>query len=150
MPDPIVIMEIIKIRKSDHDILRTLFLKERQRTFSWLDPSEFQLKDFERATKGELILVAIIERIPVGFISIWMKDHFIHHLYIDQNYQGKGIGTALLKAAIDKTGLPITLKCLEHNTKAVIFYGKKGFICIERGQSEHGAYILFELEAPIN
>ncbi|PIF30592.1 ribosomal protein S18 acetylase RimI-like enzyme [Flavobacterium sp. 9] len=138
-------MKIVPIRKSDYDSLRKLFLKERQNTFHWLDPLEFKLNDFDRYTKGEFILVAILEDIPVGFISIWMKGNFIHHLYIDQNQQGKGIGTELLKAAIQKTKLPITLKCLENNTKAVEFYLKKGFFAVERGQSEHGGYILFEL-----
>ncbi len=138
-------MKIIPIRKNDYDSLRKLFLKERQNTFHWLDPLEFQLNDFDRYTKGEVIFVAILDDIPIGFISIWMKDNFIHHLYIDQKYQGKSIGTELLKAAIQKTKLPITLKCLENNTKAVEFYLKKGFFAVERGQSEHGGYILFEL-----
>lgn len=143
-------MEITLIKKTDHDILRTLFLKERQATFYWLDPATFQLNDFDRNTKGEVILVARIGGIPVGFISIWMRDRFIHHLYVDQQYHGKGIGTALLKAALDKTSLPITLKCLENNTKATIFYEKKGFTIKERGRSEHGAYIVFELTESIN
>jgi GNAT superfamily N-acetyltransferase len=138
-------MKIVPIRKSDYDSLRKLFLKERQNTFHWLDPLEFKLNDFDRYTKGEVILVAILDDIPVGFISIWMKGNFIHHLYIDQNQQGNGIGTELLKAAIQKTKLPLTLKCLENNTKAVEFYLKKGFFAVERGQSEHGGYILFEL-----
>ncbi|WP_337966661.1 GNAT family N-acetyltransferase [uncultured Flavobacterium sp.] len=143
-------MKIIPIRKNDYDSLRKLFLKERQNTFHWLDSEEFQLNDFDRYTKGEVILVAILDDIPVGFISIWMKDNFIHHLYIDQKYQGNGIGTELLKAAIQKTKLPITLKCLENNTKAVEFYLKKGFFAVERGQSDHGGYILFELLKNIN
>lgn len=143
-------MEITAFRKNDYEPLRTLFLNERRRTFSWHDPSEFQLKDFDRDTKGELILVARENEIPVGFISIWMKDYFIHHLYLDEQYQGKGIGTELLKAAIKVTKLPLTLKCLENNSKAVAFYLKKGFWATERGQSEHGPYILFELNGNIN
>jgi GNAT superfamily N-acetyltransferase len=142
-------MKITAIQKSDYEPLRNLFLKERQSTFSWLDPSEFQLKDFDRDIKGELVMVARIDGVPVGFISIWMKDHFIHHLYVDNDYQSKNIGTELLKAAIEKTHLPITLKCLENNAKAVEFYFKKGFAAIERGQSEHGGYILFELSQNI-
>lgn len=138
-------MEIREIRNTDFDVLRKLFLKQRQDTFFWLDPSEFKLDDFEKHIKGELVLVAIEENIPVGFISIWMPNNFIHHFYIDQKYQGKGIGTLLLKAAIQQTQFPITLKCLEQNTNAVAFYRKKGFIEKERGPSEHGDYILFEL-----
>lgn len=140
-------MEIREIRNTDFNILRKLFLKERQHTFYWVDPSKFKLDDFEKHIKGELVLVAIQEEIPVGFISIWMPNTFIHHLYIDQKYQGKGLGTQLLKAAIAQTNLPLSLKCLEDNTKAVAFYRKKGFIEKERGPSDHGNYILFELPA---
>lgn len=138
-------MEIIKIRKSDYPSLRSLFLKERQTTFSWIDPSGFHLKDFDTAIKDEEVLVAIIDTIVVGFISIWMPDKFIHHLYVNQKHHDKGIGTQLLKAAIDKANFPLILKCLENNTKAVAFYKRKGFIEKERGPSEHGDYILFEL-----
>jgi GNAT superfamily N-acetyltransferase len=138
-------MIIREIKNTDFDVLRKLFLKERQDTFFWLDSTEFKLDDFEKHIKGELVFVAIEQEIPIGFISIWMPNKFIHHFYVDQNYQGKGVGTLLLNAAIQETLLPITLKCLEKNTKAVAFYRKKGFIEKERGPSEHGGYILFKL-----
>jgi GNAT superfamily N-acetyltransferase len=138
-------MEIVTIKKNHYDALRKLFLKERKNTFSWLDPLKFKLDDFEKHTKGELVLVALDQEIPIGFISIWMPNKFIHHLYLDEKHQNKGVGTQLLKAAIQETNLPITLKCLEENTKAVDFYKKKGFIAKERGPSENGDYILFEL-----
>ncbi|MTH15486.1 GNAT family N-acetyltransferase [Flavobacterium sp. LC2016-01] len=138
-------MTITEIRNKDYEPLRNLFLNERQRTFSWLDPSEFQLDDFEKHIQGETVLVALENDIPIGFISIWMPNNFIHHLYIDQEHQGKNIGTELLKAAIKKTKFPVTLKCLEQNSKAVDFYKRKGFVEKEKGNSEHGTYILFEL-----
>jgi len=130
--------------------LRTIFLNERQRTFTEQDTSEFKLEDFDKQTQGEYILTAFIDDIPVGFISIWMPNNFIHHLYVDNAYQGKNIGTQLLKAAIQKTAFPITLKCLVSNTKAIEFYLKKGFTEKSRGQSGNGAYILFELTKDIN
>jgi GNAT superfamily N-acetyltransferase len=138
-------MEIREIRNSDYKPLRKLFLKERRATFFWVDPSHYHLNDFEKEINGEYVLVAILDTIIVGFISIWMPNNFIHHLYIDQKFQDKGIGTQLLKATIQKTRLPISLKCLEKNTKAVDFYKRKGFVEKERGLSEHGDYILFEL-----
>jgi len=143
-------MKIVPIQKEHYDILRKLFLKERQNTFSWIDPSKFKLNDFEKHINGELVLVALHEEIPVGFISIWMPNNFIHHFYVDHNYQHKGVGTLLLQAAIRKTNFPVTLKCLEKNIKAVAFYRKKGFIEKERGPSEHGDYILFELSENSN
>ena len=61
-------------------LLRTIFLKERQRTFTEQNTSEFKLEDFDKQTQGEYILSALIDDIPVGFISIWMPNNFIHHL----------------------------------------------------------------------
>lgn len=129
--------------------LRTIFLKERQRTFTEQDKSEFKLEDFDKQTQGEYILNALIDDIPVGFISIWMPNNFIHHLYVDIKHQGKNIGTHLLKVAIQKTTFPITLKCLASNTKAIEFYLKKGFIEKSKGNSGNGTYILFELTKDI-
>jgi GNAT superfamily N-acetyltransferase len=132
-------------RDSDLPHLRELFLNERRRTFTEQDLSEFELDDFDKQTQGEYILTALVNNIPVGFISIWMPNNFIHHLYVDVKHQGKNLGTELLKAAILKTSFPITLKCLTSNIKAVEFYGKKGFIEKSRGNSSNGIYILFEL-----
>lgn len=138
-------MEIVEIRKSDLDSLRKIFLEERQTTFSWIDSTTFHLHDFDTETEGEYILVAILDDITIGFISIWLPDNFIHHLYVDKKYHGKGIGTQLLKAALRKTNFPVTLKCLEKNIQAVNFYKRKGFIEKGKGESEQGTFILFEL-----
>ncbi|MRX68688.1 Ribosomal protein S18 acetylase RimI [Flavobacterium resistens] len=143
-------MTISIIREKDYEPLKKLFLEERKNTFSWLDQSEFQLDDFEKLTQGEFILTALIDDFPVGFISIWLPNNFIHHLYISRKYQGQNIGTELLKAATKKAAFPITLKCLEKNIKAVDFYKSKGFVEKEKGNSEHGTYILFELLENIN
>lgn len=132
-------------RDSDLPHLRELFLNERRRTFTEQDLSEFELDDFDKQTQGEYILTALVNNIPVGFISIWMPNNFIHHLYVDVKHQGKNLGTELLKVAILKTSFPITLKCLKSNIKAVEFYGKKGFVEKSRGNSSNGTYILFEL-----
>lgn len=138
-------MKIVEIRKSDLDSLRKIFLEERQTTFSWVDSATFHLHDFDTETEGEYILVAILDDITIGFISIWMPDNFIHHLYVDKKYHGKGIGTQLVKAALKKTNFPVTLKCLEKNIQAVIFYKRKGFIEKGKGESKQGTFILFEL-----
>ncbi|MBZ4033498.1 GNAT family N-acetyltransferase [Flavobacterium sp. 17A] len=143
-------LSIREFRNIDLPSLREIFLEERKRTFSWNDISEFKLEDFEKQTQGEYILTACLDDVPVGFVSMWMPNNFIHHLYVDHSYQGQNIGTELLKAAVKKTKFPITLKCLEKNTKAVDFYIKKGFVEKQKGNSEHGTYIVFELLENIN
>ena len=142
-------IKIMEAQHKNYELLREIFLTARQNTFSWLDPSIFLLEDFDKQTQGELILIAFIEDIPTGFISIWKPSNFIHHLYIDQKYQNKGIGTLLLNEALRHIKFPVTLKCLEDNTKAVDFYIRRGFLKQGKGQSENGNYILFELSKEI-
>lgn len=143
------LFKIIEFRKSDINSLRELFLKVRQNTFVWADPTTFDLLDFDIQTKGEYILTALYDEKVIGFISVWMRDSFIHHLYIDEAYHKLGIGKALLKAAIEKTKFPIALKCLEKNKGAIEFYKKSGFIEKARGDNENGSFILFELNQKI-
>jgi GNAT superfamily N-acetyltransferase len=124
--------------------LKQIFLEARQSTFTWAEPGAFRLDDFEQETYGEKILVAVTEDSTAGFISLWEYDHFIHHLYIRNNFQGKGIGSALLDAAAGTVGYPLRLKCLERNTKALSFYQKKGFVAKGKGMAELGVYLRLE------
>jgi ribosomal protein S18 acetylase RimI-like enzyme len=143
------LFKIIEFREDDLNSLRELFLKVRQSTFVWKDPESFDLFDFDTQTSGEYILTAFYQEKIVGFISIWLPDNFIHHLFIDEKFQKIGIGKELLKAAIDKTGFPIKLKCLEKNTQAVAFYKKTGFIEKNKGGVGEDSYIAFELNKEI-
>ncbi|MDJ1485469.1 GNAT family N-acetyltransferase [Cytophagaceae bacterium YF14B1] len=138
-------IQIREKQQQDMAELRTLFLEVRQQTFLWIDTSVFTLLDFDKETEEEYILVALAENKVVGFISVWLADNFIHHLYVDNTYHNLGIGTQLLDVIINKIGLPVRLKCVEKNRSAMAFYTKRGFIEKLRGLSDNEVYILFEL-----
>ena len=144
------IIKIIESRKEDINKLKDIFLETRRSTFSWVDTSQFKLSDFEKETEGEYVLVAMIDEKVIGFISVWVADNFIHHLYVDKSFQDQKVGTKLLNAVLDKFGLPVRLKCEIKNQKAVSFYRQKGFVEIEQGHSEMGVYILFELRKKLS
>lgn len=137
-------MIIAKYESYYSNQVKKLFLESRQRTFFWLDTSAFGLNDFEEQTKGEQIFVAIEERKVIGFISIWLEDNFIHHLYVMENYKKKRVGSKLLETAIQEMKGRIRLKCLEKNTSAIIFYKRHGFIEQQKGASTEGSFILME------
>jgi len=124
--------------------LREIFLSVRQKTFYWFENKRFELNSFDTETEGEFILVAHAGNSVAGFLSVWLADNFIHHLYIKNEYQNLGIGTALLTAIKQKLNSPITLKCLKKNEPAIAFYKKHGFREKECGLSKDGEYILFE------
>jgi ribosomal protein S18 acetylase RimI-like enzyme len=138
-------LKIIEANSNHTTALRRIFLNVRQKTFYWQDITKFSPDDFEIQTEGEFVIVAVMDEEVVGFISLWLPENFIHHLYIDESHQQQKVGTKLLYAAIQKMNLPITLKCLEQNTKASEFYKAKGFIMKEKGISDEGNYILYEL-----
>lgn len=137
-------IQIFEKNKTHIPDLQRIFLEVRQKTFYWVeDTKDYHLTDFERETEREFVLVAVLNGKVVGFISLWMADNFIHHLYIDENYQHQNIGTLLLDEGIKIMNSPIKLKCLVKNENAVKFYEKKGFVAIEKGVSNHGEYILY-------
>lgn len=138
-------LQIVEKNKNHIADLQRIFLEVRQKTFYWLDPQKYNLTDFDFETEGELVLVAVVDKQVTGFISLWLRNNFIHHFYIDEMYQSHKIGTKLLDEAIDIMRKPITLKCLEKNTKAIEFYKNKGFEAVDKGVSDHGDYILFIL-----
>jgi len=138
-------LKIVEKNKNHIADLQRIFLKVRKKTFYWLDTQDYNLTDFDHETKGEFVLVALFNNKVVGFISLWLRGNFIHHFYIDDEYQQHKIGTKLLEEAIEIMNTPITLKCLEKNIKAIEFYKKRGFVAVDKGISDHGEYILFAL-----
>lgn len=135
---------ITELKTIDLPALRELYLKVRQATFTWFDTSHYQLSTFDTDTSGEYILVAYIEDKVAGFISAYLPDNFIHHLYIDNVFQNQGIGAILLKTMLEKLGQPVRLKCLQENKAGIAFYEQNGFVQKEMGMALEGVYFVFE------
>lgn len=79
-----------------------------------------------------------------GFMSVHLADAFIHHLYIQKSFRGKGFGKRLLDYACQKLKLPLRLKCLKSNEKALLFYHKQGWGVVAEGESMQGGFYLLE------
>ncbi|MCG3147997.1 MAG: hypothetical protein PCFJNLEI_01439 [Verrucomicrobiae bacterium] len=131
---------IRKAQPADYPQLAQIFLDARRQVFPWQIPV---LSDFEQQTAGEIIYVAV-EKKPVGFISIWEPDRFIHHLYVAPQHQRCGIGKQLLDSLRQWLPLPYQLKCVAKNELARAFYTKHGWREISRGTSADGEYIILE------
>ncbi|MFL9871329.1 GNAT family N-acetyltransferase [Paraburkholderia megapolitana] len=138
----------IKVRRAipeDWPALRQLFFQGRREAFEWQAPGKFALGDFDEQTQGELLLIAEDESShPVGFISVWEEDSFIHHLYVARSHHRKGVGRALLRALPRWPTLRYRLKCLVLNTSALAFYRACRFTEIGSGTSEDGDYVLLK------
>ncbi|MEZ5589608.1 MAG: GNAT family N-acetyltransferase [Gammaproteobacteria bacterium] len=141
---------MIKIRPramSDLNALREIYLESRKNAFDWMDSTEFSLEDFDRDTEGELIWVALRDDKPVGFISVWAPENFIHNLFIHPSALRQGIGSALLSVCLNNIGRPATLKCLIQNADARAFYLSKGWEIASEDDGPDGEYHLMYFTA---
>lgn len=78
---------------------------------------------FERVVANQAVLAAFDDSL-VGFCAF--RVAWIDHLYIDPAAQGKGIGTALLAAALADQA-EVSLYTFQRNHAARRFYAKYGF-----------------------
>jgi GNAT superfamily N-acetyltransferase len=113
--------------EEDRAELAAIYLNCRVETFKWVSESYFKLEDFTKDTDGEKILVAVNEGRVAGFISLWMADNFIHHLFVHKDLEGLGIGEQLLNEGLKTISRPARLKCVIRNAKACTFYEKRGW-----------------------
>ncbi|WLI77736.1 GNAT family N-acetyltransferase [Kosakonia sp. H02] len=135
-------MIIRRWQESDRPFLRTLYLHARKNAWSWLDSSDWRLEDFDATTLGETIWVAEENGHRMGFASVSENDNFLHNLFVDPAFQGKGVGSALLKhvqTTFTHTG---ALKCLLLNKPALAFYQHHGWQVEAQGVSPQGDYLL--------
>lgn len=147
MKDNILILEA---KQSNHEELREIFFTVRKDTFHWIELNTLKLSDYDESTKDELILAAFINNKIVGFVSIWVPDKFIHNLFVLQDFQGKGVGTALINEAAKRVGLPLTLKCVKANTKAFDYYKSHNWKIEKEEMGNEGLYYLMKYSRPLN
>ena len=139
-------IEIRRFENKDRKALRQIYLKSRTQTFVWEKSEEFKLDDFDQATKEEHLLVAIHKDQPIGFISWWPPENFIHNLFVDPQFSQHGVGKALLNACLAKLSRSISLKCLKRNEHAISFYQSQGWMIESEGESKDGDYWLMILD----
>lgn len=113
-----------------------------------LPAAAWRLEDFDAATADEQLWVAECDGQPVGFAAVWTADNFLHHLFVDPDWQGKHIGSALL-AQVERTfTVSGTLKCLMENKNALRFYQRHGWTIEAQGASPEGRYWLMRSPRP--
>jgi GNAT superfamily N-acetyltransferase len=130
----------------DKPALREIFLRCRERYFTWLDAGRLQLEDLDAATAEEPILVAVHENQIVGFVSWWPPTNFVHNLFAAPRLTRRGIGSELLAACLAEIGRPATLKCVKRNEPALAFYRQLGWRIVGEGESTDGGYYLLQLD----
>lgn len=130
--------------EKDRPALETIY-RECRSVATWLPSAVREKADFARDTEGEVLLVAVgSDGEPVAFVSVWEPGAFIHHIYVRNGWQQKGIGRQLLDALGPRLPRPWRLKCVRANDRALAFYLGQGWMEVSSGVSEDGAYAVLE------
>ncbi|MCW2244144.1 GNAT family N-acetyltransferase [Azospirillum canadense] len=119
-------------RPTDGPRCAEIFLLGRRAAFPWHPEDRFGLNDYYDCVEGEEILVAEVdsraaESVIVGFISVDVAERFIHNLFIDPLWRGRGIGSALLREALSLLQGSAELTCAARNEAARAFYEHNGW-----------------------
>ena len=146
-----VVGNAIKIRLAtdlDRESISRIYNDVRRKQFPWINPDSIEPDDLARDSEGEEIHVAVKGDTVLGFLSVWIPESFIHHLYLAPEFQHRGIGAKLLRFASETYPLPLRLKCVKQNQMALKFYLKNGWRVVQEGISDGNGYFLMELKTP--
>ena len=135
---------MIRVRRAwpaDADAVREVGLETWPVAYDGLASPEFiaegltawwSTEAVERGIRQGITLVAVTDERVVGMVGLGQEEGFwvMWKLYVLPRYQGKGVGKALLDAAI--AALPtgteqLLLDVLISNEPAIAFYRKHGF-----------------------
>jgi GNAT superfamily N-acetyltransferase len=76
------------------------------------------------------VIVAEVDGQIVGFSAI--ETGWLHHLYVRPEWQGRGIGAALLGRAVSENASGLSLWAFLANHRAIAFYARAGFVEVLR------------------
>jgi ribosomal protein S18 acetylase RimI-like enzyme len=137
-------VQVRPFAEDDRELLEALYRKCRAEA-TWLPSAARDNSDFARDTAGEKLFVAVgSDNNPVGFLSVWEPNRFIHHMYAQSELRDRGIGKALLRSLSNELPMPWKLKCLTANDRALAFYTSQGWRKVSSDVCEEGPYFVLE------
>jgi GNAT superfamily N-acetyltransferase len=131
-------VEAIRLRPGtvrDASAITDLFLAARRTTMPYLP-----------ALHSDAETRAFIENVVLQTCAVWVADEggravgfaavhedWLAHLYLHPAYQRRGIGTALLRRAMELSPDRLQLWAFQRNSAARAFYERHGFHAVEFG-----------------
>jgi len=128
--------EITLYEENDHDVLVDIWYRAVRCTHTFLTEADIQYYR-EMVQNGALKEVEIwisrnTAKEATGFIGL--DGTKIEMLFIDPEYHGLGIGSRLIKHAINVAGSTLQVDVNEQNDGACAFYKRFGFVQIGRSE----------------
>ena len=132
-------LKIRRMVKQDVESVVTLWHTTKKAAYPYLPLEQARTLDEDYSFFNEEILVRCDVWIAedreevVGFLAI--QGNYIDRLYVLPHVQRKGIGTALIKRAMDLSSTGLQLHTHQKNKSARDFYEKHGFTAVRFGVS---------------
>ncbi len=96
-------------------------------------------EDLEKFLARNTSLVACLENRIVGFVA-WREGGFLPWLYVDPKHQGQGVGTQLLRDAMDSIGPEAWTLAKAGNNPAISLYLKHGMEIVMTRDAENWGF----------
>lgn len=130
-------MLMIPYREQDHSKLVAIWERAVRATHTFLEEHHIlfykqMVSEALEQKQVEVWEVLDTEQEPMGFIGL---DHsFIEMLFVDEDFQGQGIGRFMIFQTMKIKGAELRVDVNEQNEDAARFYEKLGFV--QTGRSE--------------
>ena len=134
-----------KMKTDDLDPVVQIWLESNRQAHSFIE-ADYWEKNKEEVRKmlpHSLIKIAEIEGNIVGFIG--MNETKIEGLFVNSNFQSRGIGHSLIEWAKTRNEV-LTLNVYQKNQRALKFYLKEGFVIREQLIDEETGEIEFLMQ----
>lgn len=134
-----------KMKTDDLDPVVQIWLESNRQAHSFIE-ADYWEKNKEEVRKmlpHSLIQIAEIEGNIVGFIG--MNETKIEGLFVNSNFQSRGIGHSLIEWAKTRNEV-LTLNVYQKNQRALKFYLKEGFVIREQLIDEETGEIEFLMQ----
>jgi ribosomal protein S18 acetylase RimI-like enzyme len=132
---------IRRAREADLPETAALFEAVANAAMPWLTRETQDAAAFLAAAREEIVFIAEAESRIVGLASLYEPDSFLHALFIAADWQGRGVGRALLAMAAREAAAPLSLKVQSLNTAARRFYARAGFTEADSGTEDGFTWI---------
>ena len=113
-----------------YQVKRAAFREYVEQVWGWEEEEQRKLHD--RRFRAENFIVIALDGTDVGimYVNVDADCVHVHQIYILPEQQGQGIGQQCMSVVIrwgDELGLPIRLRVLKVNPRAVALYERLGF-----------------------